>query len=84
MQIQISEEQARILNQLAADRGISVAELIHIIIERYIHSTSQAPADQRSEKALAIIGAFSSKHADLSTDHDRYLVKIYDGDTKLS
>jgi hypothetical protein len=81
MNIQIIEEQARILNQLAANHGMSLADIIHQIIKHYIQGTSQPTTDQEAEKALTIIGAFSSEHTDLSIDHDHNLVKICDGDT---
>lgn len=81
-QIQLTEEQARILKQLANDRGISVAELIRQSINRFIQNTPQPTTEEIRERALAIIGAFSSEEADLSVDHDRYLVEIYSGESR--
>ncbi len=84
-QIQLTENQARILERMAAEKEISVAELIRQSIDDMIRhskdSDSGGPFDAEREgkrqRALSIIGAFSSDVDDLSVNHDRYLATAY-------
>ena len=69
-QIQLTEEQARELKRIAAERGISVAALIREAVERTV-SVDSGPA--RWRRALAVVGRFGSGKKDISGDHDRYL-----------
>ena len=69
-QIQLTEEQARHLRRIAAERGISVAALIREAVERMV---AVDPGPARLERALSAIGRFASNRRDISTEHDRYL-----------
>jgi hypothetical protein len=76
-QIQLTEEQSRILKTIALERGISIAELIRRSIDSYIRSINQPTLDERRQRALSVVGKFSSEETDLSTEHDRYLAEAY-------
>jgi hypothetical protein len=76
-QIQLTEEQSRILKALALEKGASVAELIRQSIDNYIRSTTQPNLDERRKRALSVVGKFSSDISDLSMEHDRYLAEVY-------
>ncbi len=75
-QIQLTDEQSRILKAMALEKGISVAELIRRCIEDYIQSASQLTSNERRQRALSIVGQFVAEETDLSTDHDRYLAEV--------
>jgi hypothetical protein len=76
-QIQLTEDQSRTLKLLAAQQGISVAELIRISVDRLIGSAAVVDAEERRRRAIAAIGRFRSGKTDLSTDHDRYLAEDF-------
>jgi 16S rRNA U516 pseudouridylate synthase RsuA-like enzyme len=69
-QIQLTEEQARELKRIAAERGISVAALIREAVEKAV-AVDDGPARRR--RALAAVGRFGSGRKDVSAEHDRYL-----------
>jgi hypothetical protein len=76
-QIQLTEEQSQILKMRALEQGISMAELIRRCIDSYIRSINQPTLDERRQRALSVVGRFTSKETDLSTEHDRYLAEVY-------
>ncbi len=72
-QVQFTEEQMQRLRELAAERGLSVAE---VVFRAAIASLGQSEGTDQAEKrrrALAIVGAFHSGKADISDRHDDYL-----------
>ena len=73
-QIQLTDEQARALKAMAAQRRVSMAEVIRDAVERMIAE------DDRKEKwrsALAVMGRYRSGLSDVSTNHDKYLAEDY-------
>jgi hypothetical protein len=72
-QIQLTEEQARALKDLAAQRGVSMAELIRQATEHLLEENSKR---EKRRRALEAIGRFPGP-SDLSTNHDRYLAQDY-------
>ncbi|MGH2460718.1 MAG: ribbon-helix-helix protein, CopG family [Chloroflexota bacterium] len=72
-QIQLSEEQAGKLKELAARRGVSMAELVREAVEAILAESNQR--DQR-RRAIEVIGKFPGP-PDLSTNHDAYLAEDY-------
>lgn len=73
-QIQLTEEQARALKEMAAQRGVSMAELIRQAVDRILEEGDQA---EKWRRALAIIGRYHSGERDISAEHDRYLAEDY-------
>ncbi len=73
-QIQLTEEQARGLKELAAQRGVSMAELIRQGVERILAESDER---ERRRRALAVIGRFHGGPSDVSVNHDRYLAEDY-------
>lgn len=73
-QMQLTDEQAKALKEIAAQRGVSMAELIRESVERTIKD-----ADRREKwrRARSIIGRYSSGITDLSANHDKYLAEDY-------
>ncbi len=77
IQLQLTEAQCRSLDILAAQKQISVAELIGHCIDRYLHSAQQSTLAEQRQRALSIAGRFASEETDLSVNHDKYLAEIY-------
>ena len=76
-QIQLTEDQARILKALAAKRKSSVAELIRQSVDNLIRETSEVDMAERRQRAIAAAGRFHSGRTDISTHHDDYLTEAY-------
>ncbi|MDR7550829.1 MAG: CopG family transcriptional regulator [Armatimonadota bacterium] len=75
-QVQLTEAQVRALRQLAAERGVSVAELIRQSLELFLQSARTQDREER-RRALAAAGRFRSGLHDLAAEHDRYLEDAY-------
>lgn len=76
-QIQLTEAQARALKRLAAERRVSIAELIRQSIDRLVLSAGP-DADTKRQRAIAAAGRFHSGCSDLSAKHDQHLAEAYD------
>jgi Ribbon-helix-helix domain len=76
-QIQLTEEQSQALKTLAAERRISVAELIRQAAEDLLRQSSTLSRAEMKRRALAAAGRFRSGEKDLSTRHDDHLAEIY-------
>jgi predicted transcriptional regulator len=76
-QIQLTEDQARALKHLAAQKDTSVAELVRQSVDQMLGSTGFVDTQERRRRAIAAAGRFQSGHTDLSTDHDRYLAEDF-------
>ncbi len=77
-QIQLTEEQDRRLEQLAAARRVSKAELVRqavdLLLER--NALERSPEELR-RRALALAGRFRSGYHDTARRHDEVLAEIY-------
>ncbi len=78
-QIQLKEEQVRVLKKLAAARGVSMAELIRQSVDALIRSSTGIGIsdEERRRRAIAAAGRFRSGRSDVSSDHDRHLVEAF-------
>lgn len=76
-QIQLTEEQARALKELAHREGKSVAELTRQAIDYWLRTFSPVSPDERRRRAIRAAQGFHSGVADLSERHDEYLAEIY-------
>ncbi len=77
-QIQLEERQTEILKQLAAERQLSVAELIRRSIDAYLASIPpRAGREDQRERAIRAAGRFHSGVTDLGEHHDRYLEEAF-------
>ncbi|HZS91888.1 MAG TPA: CopG family transcriptional regulator [Chloroflexota bacterium] len=73
-QIQLTEEQAQALRDLAARRGVSLAELVRQGVERIL---AESERREKRQRALAVLGRFDAGPSDVATNHDRYLAEDY-------
>jgi len=76
-QIQLTEEQARALKQLAASRHLSIAELIRQAVDTLLSSHTAVHIEDRRKKAIEIVGRFRSGERDISKEHDKYLAGTF-------
>jgi Arc/MetJ-type ribon-helix-helix transcriptional regulator len=76
-QIQLTEEQSGLLKRMAAEEGVSVAEVIRIAVDRLAASRTGMTAAERRRRALAAAGRFSSDAGDLAEKHDQHLARAY-------
>ena len=73
----MTEGQARRLKALAAEEEVSMAELIRRSIDSYLKRRQSTSAEALKERALSVIGKYSSGLSDVSTRHDDYLAEAY-------
>lgn len=82
-QIQLTEAQAEKAKRLAAERGVSMAEVIRELIDREPEGDDRA---ERFARALAAIerGGFRDREGktDVSVEHDRYLAEALEADLR--
>ena len=76
-QILLTEEQARALRELAIEEGKSMAELIRLSVDTLLRSRVVLDSEERKQRALRVIGRYTSGLNDLALDHDRYLEESY-------
>jgi predicted phage gp36 major capsid-like protein len=76
-QVQLTEEQMRMLKRLAAERGVSVAELVRQSVDLFARSAGAVDDQEQRRRALAIAGRFRSGRKDSAAEHDRYLHEAY-------
>jgi hypothetical protein len=76
-QIQLTEEQAKMLKRLALSRHLSIAELIRQAVDSLIKSGLAVDIEERRKRALGIAGKFGSGKRDISREHDKYLTEAF-------
>jgi Arc/MetJ-type ribon-helix-helix transcriptional regulator len=73
-QVQLPEEQAERLRELAAKRRVSMAKLIREGVDRVLREEVHARPSEVRGRALAVIGRFPGRVA-LSERHDEFFVE---------
>lgn len=73
-QMQLTDEQAKALKQIAGERGISMAELIRESVERTI---KEAERKEKWRRATALVGRYHSGLHDVAEEHDKYLAEDF-------
>ena len=71
-QVQLTEEQAQKLKELAAARRRSMADLVREGVERLLRDEAGTSRRERMHRAASVFGAFRSGAPDLSTRHDAH------------
>lgn len=77
-QVQLTEEQAKLLRQLAASKHLSVAEIIRQAVDNFLKSQVIVDLEEKKQRAIEAIGRFHSGVSDLSEAHDRHLTEAFD------
>lgn len=78
-QIYLRPEQHRALLEEAAEKGISLAELVRQIVEEHLQRRTKAPQPSK-EVFFRIIGIGESGRADVSERHNDYLAEALSSD----
>ncbi len=79
-QIQLTEEQARMVKQLAAERRVSMAEVIREGLDRVLRSSANAASrEDRVRRAIEAAGRFRSGSSGGSSEHDRHVAEAFRG-----
>ena len=71
--IELTEEQDRLLEEVATDQGRTVSEVVREKMDEFLRAQAQPPQEELKRRAAALSGRFRSGLSDLSTEHDRYL-----------
>jgi hypothetical protein len=75
-QIQLTPEQARVLKQMAAREGKSIAELIRISVDALVQAGGIKDDAELRRRAIAAAGKLHGP-TDLAAHHDQYLAEAY-------
>jgi metal-responsive CopG/Arc/MetJ family transcriptional regulator len=76
-QIELTEEQAKALDEVAATLGRSVSELIRDRVDDLLRDQKREDPEEVKRRAIAAIGRFRSGVTDLSREHYRYLDEAF-------
>lgn len=71
-QVQLPESQFRALRAAAAQRGVSMAELIRQAVEQLLRGSPEPSDDEKWRRAVEAIGVGHSGLGDLAENHDRH------------
>lgn len=73
-QIQLTEDQAKALKELAHRRGVSMAELVREGVDGLLDADDY---EARWRRAVSVVGKFRGDGANVSEEHDKYLEEAY-------
>jgi hypothetical protein len=76
-QIQLTEQQVRELKSMAAEWGVSMAELIRKSVDLYIQTAAKPTHQEMVQKLKEAAGKYTTDISDLAENHDDYLDEIY-------
>ncbi len=71
-QVQLTETQAKAVKQVAAARGISIAEVLRELIDAHL---ADVDSGDRRSRALLVVGRHRSGRHDVSEQHDRDVIE---------
>jgi Ribbon-helix-helix protein, copG family len=76
-QIELTEDQAKALDEVAATLGRSVSELLRDRVDDLLRDQKREDREEIKRRAIAAIGRFRSDATNLSREHDRYLDEAF-------
>ena len=74
-QVQLTDDQMRTLKRMAAELGVSLAELVRQGVDLLVKHAGVDDQEEQRRRALAAAGRFRSGLGDLAIEHDRYLAR---------
>lgn len=77
-QVQLSPAQAQALKRLAAERGVSMAEIVRQSVEAFLRDSRSPAAPDVRERALDIIRMIPNGPTDASARHDDYAAEAFE------
>ena len=72
LQIELTEAQRLVLEQMAGARGVSLTDLVRSSVDDLVRQD-----EERRRRALSLSGRFRSGLGDLSAQHDRHLADVF-------
>ncbi len=84
MQIQLRKSQTLALRKMAAEQGVSIAELIRRALDQTLNARAPLSGRRHMERLRTRIGRFDPGIKDLAERHDHYLEEAFadDGDVR--
>jgi len=76
-QIQLTEEQARMLKEISLTTRESIAAIIRKAVDQFL-ITGKPDRATLYRQAGSIVGKYEADRPDISVDHDRYLEEAFD------
>ncbi len=76
-QIQLTEEQAALIKQIAAERRLSMAEVIRQGVDYFLDQQAAVGQDERVRRAMSAVGRFASGLSGVSKEHDKHLAETF-------
>ena len=76
-QIQLTDMQATLIKQAAAERHVSMAEVIRQVVDHFLRQCVAVKSSERVERAIAVAGRFHSGSSDGSVRHDDHLAEAF-------
>ena len=76
-QIQLSEDQARRLKEVAAQRGVSMADLVRQAVDGLLQQETSPSRAELVERAIVASGRHRSGRQDVAGHHDDYLSEAF-------
>jgi hypothetical protein len=77
-QVQLTARQAQLVKELAAEHGVSIAEVIRQALDAMVQSSPRVTRDEIRRRALAAVGAVRDGPTDMSENHDDYAVEAFE------
>ena len=73
--VQLTADQAEALRRLAAERGVSVSELVRRAVDAFLADSGEPTSEELRRRALSIIGMVKDGATDTSARHDDYFAE---------
>ena len=80
MQVQFTEEQSQRLRRVAQSKGVSVAAIVRDAVDAAL--TGRDEQREAWERALAVMGTFSSGGGSVADDHDEWFAEAIEADLR--
>jgi len=76
-QIQLTQRQAELIRQVAAQRKVSMAQAIRLGLDQFLAANAGVDREERVRRALAVAGRFRSGKRDTASRHDAVLAEAF-------
>jgi hypothetical protein len=77
-QVQLTDEQSRAVKRLAAERGVSIAEIIRESVDAFVRARGAPTREEILQRTLTAIGALRGGPRDLARNHDKYAAEAFE------
>jgi hypothetical protein len=76
-QVQLTRQQAAAVRRVAVRRKTSDAAIVREAVDLWLRAHGHGDAQDRWQRAMAVVGAFASGQKDVSREHDRELAEAF-------